>query len=389
VTGERRRDLDIALLGATGFTGGLAAEYLADHAHDARWALAGRNRAALEALRERLDLDVPILDADVDDGASLRRLAASTRVLVTTVGPYLRYGAPVVAACAAAGTDYLDLTGEPEFVDRMYVGHHATAARTGARLVHSCGFDSIPFDLGVLFTVQHLPADRPIGVRGYVSVSGRPSGGTLATIVDAVPRRRSAAEAHAERRRVEPRPAGRRVRALAGRAGYEPAVGAWVAPLPTIDPQVVARSARAMDRYGPDFTYHHYAAVRNPATAAGLATGALGLLALGQTAPTRALAGRLAGWLVAPGHGPSVRRREKSWFRARFVGTAGDTRVVTEVAGGDPGYGETAKMLAESALCLAFDRLPATAGQVTTAVAMGDALRIRLERAGITFRVLT
>src|SRR5690349_24873976 len=141
------REHDIVLFGATGFTGALTAEYLAGHADGLRWALAGRNRAKLEALSERLGIDVPLLHADVGDEASLRTVAESARLVITTVGPYIAYGEPLVAACAAAGTDYVDLTGEPEFVDRMYVRHHAEAEKSGARIVPACGFDSIPPDL--------------------------------------------------------------------------------------------------------------------------------------------------------------------------------------------------------------------------------------------------
>jgi short subunit dehydrogenase-like uncharacterized protein len=174
-----------------------------------------------------------------------------------------------------------------------------------------------------------------------------------------------------------------------------------VLPLPTIDPQIVVRSARALDRYGPDFSYSHFAALDNPLLAAGLGAGAGAAFLLAQLPPTRSLLLRLR----PAGTGPSPEQRARSWFRVRFVGEAGPAaepppggsatdpgggaeRVVTEVAGGDPGYDETAKMLAESALCLATGPLPETAGQVTTAVAMGDALRLRLERAGITFRVV-
>jgi short subunit dehydrogenase-like uncharacterized protein len=138
------------------------------------------------------------------------------------------------------------------------------------------------------------------------------------------------------------------------------------------------------DRYGPDFSYSHFVALGNPVAAAALTAGAVATFALAQVPPARKLLLRLR----PSGAGPTARQREKGWFRVRFVGEAGDRRVVTEVAGGDPGYGETSKMLAESALCLASDPLPETAGQVTTAVAMGDALRRRLESAGISFRVL-
>jgi short subunit dehydrogenase-like uncharacterized protein len=379
------RELDLVVFGATGFTGELTARYLAAHQPvGLRWAIAGRSRARLEPLREQLDGEVSIVEADVTDPASLRRLASSTRAVVSTVGPYLRLGEPLVAACAAAGTDYLDLTGEAEFVDRMYLNHHATAQRSGARLVHACGFDSVPHDLGAQFTVDQLPADGPIRLRGFVRAGGSASGGTFASAVAALGRTRQANAAHRERVRVEGAPVGRRVRGTGGRPGYESALGYWVLPLPTIDPQIVLRSARALDRYGPDFSYGHFVALHNPLVAAGLVAGTGTVFALAQTPLTRRLLLRAR----PAGTGPSAAQREKGWFRVRFVADSPAGRVVTEVAGGDPGYGETSKMLAESALCLLYDELPETAGQVTTAVAMGDALRARLRAAGISFRVL-
>ena len=169
------KQYDLVLFGATGFTGGLTAEYLAANApEDLRWALVGRNPAKLEAVRSRLAATSPaapspdLVEADAADRAALAKVAESTRVVITTVGPYALYGEPLVAACAAAGTDYVDLTGEPEFVDRMWCEHHAEAERTGARLVHCCGFDSIPHDLGAYFTVQQLPEGVPLTVNGYV-----------------------------------------------------------------------------------------------------------------------------------------------------------------------------------------------------------------------------
>src|SRR5690349_14072173 len=165
------RDLDLVLFGATGFTGGLTADYRAMAAPaDLRWAIAGRNADKLEDVRRRLAeqgaSDVEVLVADSTDAAALADIARRARVVATTIGPYLEHGAPLVAACAEAGTDYLDLTGEPEFVDRMYLEHHQTAVRTGARLVHACGFDSIPHDLGAWFTVEQQQSVRPMHLRG-------------------------------------------------------------------------------------------------------------------------------------------------------------------------------------------------------------------------------
>ncbi|WP_277068752.1 saccharopine dehydrogenase family protein [Saccharomonospora viridis] len=385
------REYDVILFGGTGFTGGLTAEYLARHApNGCRWALAGRNLTKLEQVRDRLTrlnpecAELPLLRADVTDPESLRTLAESTRVVITTVGPYLRFGEPLVAACAHSGTDYVDLCGEPEFVDRMYLAHHKTARRTGARLVHACGFDSIPYDLGVYFTVQHLPKATELTVEGRVRVHAEFSGGTYSSVLTALSRPRDMVKAARQRRQVERRPEGRRIHLPSWPPRRDRESGRWLIPLPTLDPQIVGRSAAALERYGSEFTYRHYASVKRLPTvlAAGLGLGVLGVLA--QIPPAR----RMLGVLRRPGEGPSEHRRLRSWFSVRFIGEGGGERVVTEFAGGDPGYDETAKMLAESALCLAFDDLPATSGQVTTAVAMGDALLNRLAKAGLTIRLV-
>ena len=382
------REYDIVVFGATGFTGALTAEYLAHRAPaTTRWALAGRNRDKLEAVRRRLaeispaSAQLPLLTADTGDASSMRKLAESTRVVITTVGPYIKYGEPVVAACAAAGTSYVDLTGEPEFVDLMWLRYHEQAQQTGARLIHSCGFDSIPYDLGALFAVQHLPEGAPIKLEGFVRAGGTFSGGTYHSALHIMGRLRQGMKVAAERKRREPRPDGRRVRGVQGKPHRDDEAGGWVAPFPTIDPQTVLRSARALDRYGPDFSYSHYVVVKQLPILVGMGVGAGAVVALAQLKPTRDLLLKLKD----PGEGPTPEQREKAWFKVKMVGEGGGKRVVAEVTGGDPGYGETSKMLAESALCLAHDDLPDRAGQLTPAVAMGDALITRLQAAGIGF----
>ncbi|WP_329235777.1 saccharopine dehydrogenase NADP-binding domain-containing protein [Streptomyces sp. NBC_01460] len=384
------RPYDVVLFGATGFVGALTAEYLAAHAPEGcRWALAGRSRGKLEQLRERLAArhphcaDLPLLTADADDTDALRALAESAHVVASTVGPYVWYGEKLVAACAEAGTDYTDLTGEAEFVDRMYLEHDGRARETGARLVHACGFDSVPHDLGVWFTVRQLPEGVPLTVDGYVRTDAVFSGGTFASALTAMGRGPQMVRAAKERRLHEPRLVGRRARAPQGTPHFSPETGTWALPLPTLDPRVVERSARALERYGPDFRYRHFASVKRLPVALG-GVGAVVLLAGAAQIPAA------RDWLsarVEPGTGPGEERRKRSWFTVRFVGEGGGRRVFTEVSGGDPGYGETAKMLAEAALSLALDDLPATSGQVTTAVAMGDALLERLTAAGLRFRV--
>ena len=382
---------DLVIFGATGFTGGLTAEYLAAHAPaEARVALAGRNRAKLEAVRDRLVAinpamaDVALLHADAAEPATLAQIAESTHVVITTVGPYLEHGGPLVAACAAAGTDYVDLTGEPEFVDRMYLQHHDTAVRTGARIVHACGFDSIPHDLGALFTVHQLPAGVPVTARGVVRTNAAFSGGTVHSGLGQLSRLRSMQQTASARKRREPQPRSRRTRTVIGMPRRDGVVGTWLIPLPTIDPEIVRRSALVRDDYGPDFTYAHYAGARRASTVLGAVVGFVAALAAVQVPPLRRAIGRR----IPQGEGPSEERRGRTWFTVDFVGEGGGRTVHTRVSGGDPGYTETAKMLAESALCLAFDDNPPTAGQVTTATAMGENLTRRLAEAGIAFEVI-
>ena len=379
------RDLDIVLLGATGFTGELIAAYLAGRAPSAvRIALAGRTPGKLEAVRDRIGSDHELVTVDATDPVALRRLTERTRVLVTTVGPYLVHGDPVVAACADTGTDYLDLTGEPEFVDLAYLRHHARAVSTGARLLHACGFDSVPHDLGAQFTVDQLPEGVPLSLRGYVRARGTFSGGTAASALEVMSRRRQGRATHDIRRLVEPEPEGRSVRVVTGRLGRDRDTGWWVAPMPTIDPLIVAESARQLPRYGPDFRYSHHWAGDSPVALAGLLGGVGALVVAAQVGAARRALTRLR----PSGSGPTAAQRAAAWFSVRFVGDGGGVRVVTEVTGGDPGYAETSKMISEAALSLALDALPDTAGQVTTASALGPALRSRLQETGITFTVL-
>lgn len=391
-------DYDIVLFGATGFVGELTAEYLAQHAPDgARIALAGRSSERLEDLRARLRRpDFGVLRADASEAESVGRLAEAGRVVISTVGPYLLHGEPLVAACAAAGTDYVDLTGESEFVDLMYLRYHAVAKESGARLVHSCGFDSIPYDLGALFTVLQLPEDVPIALRGFGGASGSISGGTFHSAVGQMGRLKESGRVTRQRRSVERNAddgrvaEGRSVRGIPGRPHNEPLVKGWVVPVPTVDPQHVLRSARLNPRYGPDFSYSHFIVTRKLRTTVGLAMGVGAVVTLAQFQATRNLLLRLR----SPGTGPSPERRARSFFRVRMVADYGTNspreRLIVEVRGGDPGYGETAKMLAESALALAFDdTLPAVGGgQWTPALALGQPLIDRLMRAGIEFRVV-
>ncbi len=379
----------VTVFGATGFTGRLTAEYLARRVGGrAPWAIAGRSRDKLEALRRDLEAIDPacakvgLVEASVDDPASLRAMAAQTVALATTVGPYARYGMPVAEACVDEGAHYADITGEPAFVARVAETLDGKARDRGLRVVSTCGFDSVPHDLGAYFTVKHLPRGEAITLEGFVRSHGTFSGGTWQSALQALSDLGTSARAIRAPRKLE----GRRVRGMRPSVRYDADLGAWVCPLPTIDASVVLRSAAAMEEYGPDFRYGHHAEVHSAAWLAGGIVGAGMLAGAAQVPPLR----RWLETLKGSGEGPDAAKRARSWFTVTMRGRAGGRLVVTRVRGGDPGYDETAKMLAESALCLAEDdaRLAPRHGVLTPAAAMGDALLERLQRAGMVFEVL-
>lgn len=388
------RAFDVVVFGATGFTGKLIAEYLARHAGEhVRWAIAGRSRSRLQAVKNRLrELDlaverVGVIEADKNEPASLNAMVQQSKVILTTVGPYVLGGDALVQACIHGGADYVDITGEPEFVQAIVERYDQPARDSGVRIVHCCGFDSIPTDLGVLYTVSHLPSECPMQVDGFIEVEGTFSGGTWRSAIEAMGGARKNLHKWVQKQlrktRSRSRPSPRRVRISNPRMRYDRQMNGWVYPLPTIDPLIVRRSAQALDIYGPDFCYSHHA-VSSLEAFAKRVLGVGALIALAQFGPTRR---KLLDYRRS-GEGPTAEQRASSWFKATFIGTAGGTRVVTCVSGGDPGYDETAKMVSESALCLALDDLPVRAGVVTTAEAMGQPLIERLHLAGIRFDVI-
>ncbi len=384
------RPYDLVLYGATGFTGGLVAEYLATRLADSplRWAVAGRNAEKLDQLRRKLERIDPhlgelgMISASSDDAESLRAMSAQARVLITTVGPYAQFGEPLVAACIETGTHYLDLTGEPDWWREIIGRYHARAEAREVMVIPCCGFDSIPADLGALFTAAQLPEGQPQTIDAYVRAKGDASGGTWASMIDAL------AGMHGGRGRGGDRSGGGR--SGGGQVGPKihrvAATGRWAVPMPIIDPQVVRRSAAlAGESYGGALRYHHYLSLKSWTQVAGL-IGFVGGLYLGtRFKPTRKL---LAG-IKKQGEGPSEEARAKHWFRLEFVGRGGGAEVRTHVSGGDPGYTETAKMIAEAAITVVEDRdeLPLRGGVLTPASALGHALIERLQAAGMEFAV--
>ncbi|SDP41003.1 Uncharacterized conserved protein [Klenkia soli] len=396
---------DLVLFGASGFVGKLVAEYLAEHAPEgARIALAGRTRAKVEVVRAGLPergRSWPVLVADSADPAALAELAGSTRAVVTTVGPYARYGLPLVEACARAGTHYADLTGEVLFVRDAVDATDALARETGARIVHACGYDSIPSDLAVAELARRAAADGAGGltdVQTVATAKGGFSGGTI----DSMRAQVAAIKERPELRRVAGHPY-----ALSPDRAAEPATrqprdastpsrtadGRWVAPfvMASFNTRVVRRSNALQDfAYGRGFSYGEVMATGTGiggAVAAGAVTG--GLLA-GVSAmafgPTAALLDRV---LPAPGEGPDAATRAKGFFRMVTTGTTESGRRYRSVAAGkgDPGYAATAVMLGEAGLSLALDDLPDRAGSLTPATALGTVLVDRLRAAGHTYEV--
>jgi short subunit dehydrogenase-like uncharacterized protein len=374
------RPHDLVLFGATGFTGQLVAEELGRRA-PGRFAIAGRDRRRLHEVKASLvgihpgNGDVGLIEASVEDPASLDRMAASARVLLTTVGPYVRHGLPVVEACVRAKTHYLDLTGEPPFVaeSRRRFGQSAREARI--RVVHCCGFDSVPADLGAWYTVGLLPPG-PKQVRAYLKTNAAASGGTWASTLEILARgelRVSPDEPGGFGPLVHPTP---------------PELPGKAFPLPVIDRSIVWESARQRpDRYGPDFDYGHFLLLRSRRRALSLGAGLAGASLLARFAPTRKL---LAARKPA-GTGPTESERSRAFFQLTFVGKGGGVRVVTRVSGGDPGYTETSRMLAAAGLLLAHREaeLPVVYGVSTPAVAFGDPLVGALREAGLQIERLS
>ena len=405
------REHDVVLYGATSFVGALTADYLARHAPTGtRIALAGRSREKLERMRADLPApgsDWPLIVADSTDRAALDAMAASTTAIATTVGPYAKYGLPLAEACAAAGTHYADLTGEVTFTREAIDATDAVAQGTGARIVHSCGYDSVPSDLGVLLLHSQVQADAEgelTDVTTVARVRGGVSGGTIDSmrgLADTVKAERSTMkllrdpyslspdrEGEPDTRQPSDSPAPHRLE-----GGWLD--GRWAAPfvMASYNTRIVRRSnAVAGYSYGKGLRYGEVMATGSGpvgALTAGAVTAGLGGMLAGFATPgVRTLLDRV---LPKPGEGPSAETRAKGWFRhdVDAVTTTG-ARYTARVSGsGDPGYAATAVMLGESVLCLALDgdRLPERAGSLTPATAMGPALVERLRTAGHVYEV--
>lgn len=400
------REFDIILWGATGFTGSLVAQHFVDtYGSELNWAMAGRNLDKLEKLKAQLGCThIPLIQADSHDNHSLQMLAQRTRVICTTVGPYALYGTPLVAACAKAGTHYCDLTGEVQWMSHTISHYQQIAEKTGARIVHTCGFDSIPSDLGVLYTQQQMQVAHQVyadQIKARVGkFKGSASGGTIASMMVMM---EQASKSKDIRRELQNpyslNPTGEQVGPDGldeNRAIFDDDFSQWTSPfvMAAVNARVVRRSNALADYpYGKDFCYDERQLTgegkRGQKKAKNIALGSKLTPVAMALGPIRKLAGR---FLPKPGEGPSHEEQRSGHFEMLFHGyNHGLSKSIkTRVAGDrDPGYGATSRMLGESAVCLAQDTLSCGGGIWTPASAMGQTLIARLEaNAGITFETL-
>ena len=402
------RTFDIIVWGASGFTGRLVCEYLNKQygtEGDLKWAAAGRNRPKLEKVIAELGIEnLPLVFADSHDPVTLKEMASKTKVIATTVGPYAKYGDELVAACIECGTDYCDLSGEVQWMRKMIDKHHNEAVKKGVRIVHTCGFDSIPSDMGVYFLKKNAKEKfgevcRKISMR-VKAAKGGPSGGTIASAQNiAIEGRKDRSVYKILFNPYSLNPEGERQgpdRPEIRNVIFDELSDSWIAPfiMAVINTKVVRRSNALLGYpYGKDFLYDE--AIMMGKGLAGRMKG-LGMLAtIGiSTFPPTSLPGKITGkFLPKPGEGPSKEERESGFYKFLFFGkTASGEEIQCTVKGDrDPGYGSTSKMLGESAVCLAKDRAktPDVAGMLTPSTALGDILLERLEaNAGLKFEIL-
>jgi short subunit dehydrogenase-like uncharacterized protein len=402
---------DIVVFGATSFVGQILCEYLFErHGADGgvKWAMAGRSKTKLQSVRSSLGEDasgIDLLTADASDEGALRDMCAQTRVVISTVGPYALYGSPLVKVCVETGADYMDLAGEVQWIRRMLEAHESEAAESGARIVHCCGFDSVPSDLGVHFhqkAAMEKFGEPATQIRMQVArMKGAASGGTVASIINIA--RELAKDPSLRKTLANPYSLvpGGRARARQPNIKLpqrDPETGAWLGPfvMAGVNTRIVHRSNALSDyAYGADLLYDESMRMGKGLKGGLFATaftGGLGAFMAGAALPP-------SRWLMEnyllpkPGEGPSPEQQRNGMYDLRFYGTtAAGNKLTTKVTGDrDPGYGSTARILGEAAVCLAKDVVGTRLGGGfwTPATALGDSLLARLEQhAGLTFEIL-
>jgi len=389
------RKYEIIVYGATGFTGQICCKYLRDNYKDLTWAMSGRNLEKLEQIKSELNLDCDIVVADGADLEALRSLTGQTKVILSTAGPFARYGSMLVQACVENETHYTDITGENHWVRGLIDKHHAEAASKGIRIIPSCGYDSVPSDIGAFFTITQF--NKPVSrVDVYHEAQGGASGGTTETIftMDGLSKEMrdpfvlNPAESVSDEQREKSKD-GFVIKQVEGLEGWS-----GIGMMAVANTRVVRRSAALMAQnqkpYGNNFTFgeHGLFSTKRMARLASYAS-ILAFIIIGT--PLKRL---VRPFLLKPGEGPSQETQDKGWFRATFVAYSDDNerKICSMYGSGDPGYKSTAKMVCESALALAKSNdLPGGSeygGVLTSAVGLGDVLIQRLKDAEIEFKVI-
>ena len=389
------RKYEIIVYGATGFTGQICCKYLRDNYKDLVWAMAGRNEEKLAQVKSDFNLECDVVVADGGDLESLRSLASQTKVVLSTAGPFARYGSLLVQACVENGTHYTDITGENHWVKGLIDKHHEEAASKGTRIIPSCGYDSIPSDIGAYFTVSQF--NKPVSrVDVYQEALGGASGGTTETMftMDGLNKDMRAPfvlnpEETVSAEQREKSKDGFSIKQVEGIDGWT-----GMGLMAMANTRVVRRSAALMEQnqkpYGNNFTFGEHG-LFSTKRMARLASYGLLMAFLVISTPIKHL---VRPFLPKPGEGPSQEQQDNGWFRSTFVAESedGERKICTMYGSGDPGYKSTAKLVCESALALArSDDLPGGneyGGVLTSAVGLGEVLIDRLKNAEIEFKVL-
>jgi short subunit dehydrogenase-like uncharacterized protein len=406
VRSSTQRPYDVVLYGATGFVGQQTVAYFAKHAKGVHWAIAGRSQSKLEAVLRDTKVRVPMMVADAQDSAALKELAASTRVVLSSAGPFGLYGSALVAACVQQRTHYVDITGETPWVRAMIDAHHTQAAADGTRIVPCCGFDSVPSDLGAYLVAQEMRRryGQPCtSIKASFSLRGGINGGTLASVLDILGKGQTEAFTNAFLLNPDHQTsAADAVHADPTTPHHDADFGAWHGPffMGPVNTRVVRRSAALWQKdalakevaaYANDFSYQEYLRFGTgplaATVAAGMSAGSLASQIALRFAPVRKITAAL---VPKPGQGPSVRAMDNGSFRCQLIGKSAQDQEVRAVLSdtGDPGNRATTKMVCESALALALDTAVLPGGEqrggvITPAFAMGDVLVHRLRAAGM------
>ena len=407
IKSKNNREFDIIIYGASSFTGKIILDYFVEKypPHDSfRWAIAGRNKTKLEKLTQNLDFDIPIFIADSHDRQALDDLSKKTKVILTTVGPYAKYGADLVFACSNNGTDYCDLAGETQWIRKMIDDNHELAKTTGARIISACGFDSVPFDLGVYYMQNHAinkinkPLEKIITL--VRAMRGGASGGTIASIINIIiegKRNREIARIVSNPYALNPEgmregPEKRDLQTFV----FNKKLKTWTSPfiMASINTRIVRRTNALLNYpYGKSFSYTEYTDCGNGVSGAFksfMMTTFLGLFMMFTTFEF-SRKNIIQKFLPKPGEGPNKTQQKNGFFKLFMHGlsSSGETLKMKITGNQDPGYGSTSKMISEVAICLALDEVKTEGGIWTPASALGEKLLNRLEKnAGMTFEMM-